>query len=343
MTPKVKAAIGELTPLLAGFIANPFDPRAISDWYIALATHCPLWALQEREYRQIGNGPATKLVLDHAWRVMLTASEAVENSFVHKQHSWNCLVIEPKRVGDQWMPTVQKPPRYANQESASQYLLHVYRSTLLRRLDETPLKQALRPAHFRMPESSKEAPGDHDPDDPGALPSEIAEAVDVVDTLRRLVVDRDLAAGKNARESAQDRLSQYLRDIGVTAGGGRPSLPNSEQLVAALAKECKIWLAVERACHGIAVSPDGLEKLGWWMCPGDPQMWAEHLAFPFLTRRELDFLRMPERPPDDRCTAICLIHYRLKAFLNWGTAADYAVGTRVKEQLDLPKHNPLHD
>ncbi len=282
-----------------------------------------------------------KLVLDHAWRVMSTASEAAEDSFVHKQTSWNCLVIKTERVGDQWVPTVQKPPRYADEASASRYLLHVYRSTLLRRLDETPLQQALHPAHFRLPDASKKMPGDYDPDDAYALPPEIAEATDVVETLRRLVVDRDVADGKTARESAKQRLKQYLKDIGVTRGSGKPSLPHSEQLVPALWKECRVWLPAERACRDVTISPNAVQGLTTWLCPGDPQLWAEHLAFPCLTRRELDFLRSQERPPDDRLTAVYLIHCRLKAFLLFTTTAHYAVGGWVKDELSLPEQNPL--
>lgn len=341
---ETRAAIDALKPLLTAFLTNPFDPQAICDWFPALAEYCPLWALQERAYRKLASTDQKKLGLDPAWHLMaaVTEDEASDKQEFTLGGSilWSQPVIEPRFVGRDATSVVNRPMLVADASAfAPRYLLYAYRMTLIRRIDEIPLRDSLKPKSLQLPQHSKKIP-DWNPDDPGALPDELYEDLEVVESLRDLVVSRDLATGQ-ARKEANQRIRDFLRDIGVTSDSGRPSLPNSQQLTKDLARECRIWLPTEAACRETDVSGDALEKLEWWHCSNDPKMWAMRLAFPFLAQREIDFLRSSEYPNDDQLTAVLLIHGRLHEFLVLNTTADYALGTPAAGLLTLPDQNPL--
>ncbi len=175
----------------------------------------------------------------------------------------------------------------------------------------------------------------------GDLPEEMYEDLDVIQTLRDLIVARDLATDQS-RRAAEARIEDYLREIGVKPRSGRPSLPNLEDLVGELAKECRIWLPTEAACRDTEISADGLEKLEWWHCTHGPKMWAMRLAFPFLAQREIDYLRSADSDQDVRITIVLLIHNRFHEFLSLNTTADYALGTQELDLLNLSDH-PLPD
>src|SRR3990172_9120831 len=69
-----EAAVSELSPLLSSFIADPFDPLAICNWYLAFAKYCPLWPLQRRAYGRPTGAGSNPLRVNHAWAVMCRAS-----------------------------------------------------------------------------------------------------------------------------------------------------------------------------------------------------------------------------------------------------------------------------
>jgi len=341
---ETQAAIEALRPLLTAFLSNPFDPQAIRDWFPAMADHCPLWALQERAYRRFLSTDRTKLVLDPAWHLMVSVTdrEASNQQAVTSAASvaWSHVVIEPQAVGDDVLPVAVRPRMMGDTSFAPKYLLYVYRATLMRRLDEKPLRESLKTKYLTLPEHSKKIYYSPGPDDsPWELPDELQDDLDVIQTLRDLIVTRDLATGRS-RTDAEARIEDYLREIGVKSRGGRPSLPNLEDLVRELAKECRIWLSTEAACRDTEISADGLEKLEWWHCTHDPKMWAMRWAFPFLAQREIDYLRSA-RNEDDRLTTVLLIHNRFHEFLNLATTADYALGTPATITLTLPDQNPL--
>jgi hypothetical protein len=272
---------------------------------------------------------------------MLARSEVEQVEFIDDGRLiWNFPVIETKPKDDGWEAAIQPPPGFGDASVSQRYLLHTYREALLRRGDEQTLRKSLRPDFFRMPLRSKERPGDWNPDDPWPIPTEFEEARDVVEKLRELIVERDLASRKPARQSASKRLTKFLKELGIRAGSGRPSLPNSEQLVKLLMAECQLWLPVERSCQTCALERSARTALDAWGCADDPRLWAARLAFPTLTEREVRFLRSTKRPKDDRLTAACLIHSRMRDFLSFDTAADYALGTRAKEELLLDAPNP---
>ncbi len=334
-----RAAIDELTPLLAAFLANPFDGGAIRAWYLALATHCPLWALQERGYLALAKSDGNKLVLDHAWRLMAAAS----SSDAPHSLSRGAPIVESRLVDGKFASTVHAPSFIADGE----YIVQAYRDLLLRRVGEISLSDALAGSHLRIPVLVREQRIE-DPDDPLGMPEETYQALEVVEQLRRLVVDRDLAAA-TARREAETQLTEYLRELGVLGypKGGRPSLPNAKKFVAALAKECVIWLAAERYCRGTRASDEARASFRLWRCETQPEAWARRLGFPFVTRKELTFIQSArdERPSErdrDRVTAVYLIHNRMDPFLILTTTADYALGTIAKDRLSRAfEMNPL--
>jgi hypothetical protein len=338
-----QAAIDELTPLLTAFLANPFDGGAIRGWYLALAAHCPLWALQERAYMPLAKSDRNKLVLDHAWQLMAAAS--ANDAVRVERHARP--IIDARLQGSRWVSTIDGPMLAANAPPAGEYLVQAYRDLLLRRVKEIPLTDALPKDHLRIPVREKSRPT-IDPDDSSVGHQEAYAALDVVTELRGLVVARDLAAA-TARSEAEEDLTSCLRELGVLGNpkGGRPSLPSTRKLIAALARECAIWLPTEGLCCLTQLSSVARASLRDWRCGVQPEEWAARLAFPFLAPREFAYVRSVrgegKRERDrDRVTAVYLIQRRIAPFCTLKTAADYALGTWEKERhSDDWERNPL--
>ena len=337
------ATINGLAPLLTAFLANPFDGGAIRNWYLALAEHCPLWALQEREYIKLAKNDRNKLVLDHAWRLMAAASSS------ESAHSLSrgIPIVESRVVDGKSVSTVHAPSFIADGE----YLVQAYRDLLLRRVGDIPLAGALTRGNLRIPVLVREQRIE-DPDDSLGMPEEAYQALEVVEELRRLVVDRDLAADA-ARRKAETKLTAYLRDLGILPHpkGGRPSLPNPKKFVAWLAREYAIWLPVEAQGRETRLSTKARRDLRRWRCETEPETWAARLAFPFLTAAELTYVRCRKSNPmhgpkrdqvRDHETTVRLIHGRVGQFYKKrATIADYALGTPAADLLpDMTEATP---
>ncbi len=316
--------VTQLKELATAFVTDPFNPKAICDWYIALAKNCPLWTLQERAYHRLIGTRRHRLHVNHAWALMRQASDPSlrEPSF------WSGGIDFEFRVLDAAKGTVDELPDFADLSVAPKYLVHAYGSVLLRPRGAEPLSTVLTPKTLRIPEVDPLESGDLE-----TFVDEIMPDLDLLDELRGLVVARDLAPSGEARNGAQRKLDVVLNALGLTKRGRPSSIPKAKRFVKQLMKECRIWLRAEHSCQGATPSGSALKSLDLWGCSGDPQLWAERIAFPFLTPREIGFLRGANRPPDDRLTAVYLVHCRLRDNLTLCTAADYALGTRVKEQL----------
>jgi hypothetical protein len=195
-------------------------------------------------------------------------------------------------------------------------------------------------------------------------------ASELVLRILRLVAKRDLATDNNVRDQAKSELQAVLQVVGVPGRRGQPSFPNSKKLVKALAKECKTWLRAEYDVRQVTVSDAAVTKLNWWCSHDDDHLCATHLALPFLTTTEMEYVRSRSvrrnrspkaqasaksarrrgaatvfQPNPVDLTAAYLIHGRMHEFLSLKTVADYAFGTPFVERTPTGylSSNPLLD
>lgn len=334
---KTRSAIADLVLRMTVFLEDPFDGAAIRDWYLTLARHCPLWALQQNAYAMYSRTDARKLALDHSWRLMARASESPA---VRLQRSVPILTAGGTRGREDWRVN---PPRFLGSAGVTgEYLVQAYRDMLLRRVGEIPLATALSLEPLRIPALSRDLPRD------GQLTNDEIAVLEKVSELRRLVVNRDLLTD-DPRAVAEKELDAYLLELGIRApaSGGRPGLHKARSFVKSLAAEAMLWLAAYSRCHDTPPSSAARRALTSWRCKSDPNGWASRLALPFLAADEFNFVRSEQGDPGDernrhKLTAVYLIHHRIKPFHSLQTTADYALGTRVKERLsDAWKANPL--
>jgi hypothetical protein len=336
-----------LRRLLGEFLTEPTDPDRVCDWYAALGGQCPFWALQHMRYFEdqvidLSGWLPARLSEDLPLELMFQPSR--DRSALRKFMRLRPPAAVFRKGQSGW--SLGPPPDTVMRSRtlkrfAARYLFQTYRFAVMSNSPGHERLSALWREIDRVQRDYEDVPPEslHFLSPPADYP--VFGLAGFAEELRELVLARDLLPPGVARRDAQNRIERFLKRARVLRDRGhKASVPSARRFVKSLAEEACKWLAVVEACRSLQPSKAAAGKLASWGC-ADSTTWGWRLALPFLTGRELAYVRTG-RPERREVTAVYLIHARLRNILALGTVADHAFGAQFVRNNPVPlRANPL--
>lgn len=327
---ETRDAIDELADFLRPFLKNPFDETAMEAWYSALAAACPLWTLRRSAYgepaRSLELGIKTPFPLMERW------SRDPETSWYEVVDTKDGPRLEQPEIdndGEDVFWESEGPPA----EEPDMLGLRVLVQQRLR---------FLKKMHFPSKIRARMRPGSGNED---------FIARRLYETLRERI-EAHQTASDSQRSDEKRRLDETWQQI---KGTPTKSIPNLKKTVTAMAKEGRLWVGAEAACQEERLRKEAQVQLSDWYAPPDTRLPVLWLAFPFLHRSEVEFVRdrvsrmltnpkTPGRqisePPN--LTVVYILHRRVANFHSPLTVAELSFGTLWRiDWSEALKKNPL--